>query len=179
MPVADIILDQMTSSSDFHRCHVTCRFDTTSDWKNCMQSTHISKMWSGHYSIYCMVSAYNITTKDTRVYMETDHLQEPPLRNFFESYGARSFDYDSFGSEWEAGSVIALSDVRKCAGKEEYELMETGVSPVASGAQSGGGGSIGSGEFICHCFHFFHLIMIFSECENRISCWQWIIWASC
>ncbi len=28
-------------------------------------------------------------------------------------------------------------------------------------------------------FVFFHLIMIFSECVNRISCWQWILWASC
>ena len=148
MLVADIMLDQMTSSSNFRRCHVTCRFDSTDNWKNCMNSTRISKTRGGYYSINCMVGAYNTTTKDTRVYMETDRLQEKPLRIFFESLGARSFWYDSFGSEWEAGSVIALSDVRKCAGKEGYELMETGVSPVASGAQSGGGCSNGEGEFI-------------------------------
>ena len=84
------------------------------------------------------------------VYMEIDRLQAQPLRNFFESYGARSFRYDSFGSEWEAASVIALSDVRKCAGKEGYELMETGVSPAttASGGAQSGGGSNGEGEFI-------------------------------
>ena len=65
-------------------------------------------------------------------------------------YGAKSFDYDSFGFEWEAASVIALSDVRKCAGKEGYELMETGVSPAttASGGAQSGGGSNGEGEFI-------------------------------
>ncbi len=144
-----IILDQMTSSSYFHRCQVTCRFDTTSDWKNCMQSSRISMIGGGHYSINCMVSAYSITTKNTMVYMEIDRLQAQPLRNFFESYGARSFRYDSFGSEWEAASVIALSDVRECAGKEGYESMETGVSPAASsgGAQSGRG-SNGAGEFI-------------------------------
>ncbi len=150
MLVADIIFDQMTSYSSFSRCHVTCRFDSTSDWKNCMQSTQISKTRGGYYSINCMVSAYNVATKATAVYMETDRLPEKPLRNFFESYGAKSFDYDSFGLEWEAASVIALSDVRKCAGKEGYELMETGVSPAttASGGAQSGGGRNGEGEFI-------------------------------
>ena len=115
-----------------------------------MQLTQISKTRGGHYSINCMVSAYNVATKATRVFMETDRLPEKPLRNFFESHGAKSFDYDSFGLEWEAASVIALSDVRKCAGKEGYELMETGVSPAttASGGAQSGGGSNGEGEFI-------------------------------
>ena len=142
-----MLFDQMATSSKFRRCHVMCRFDTTQDWKNCMNSTQLSKMRGGYYSINCMVGAYNITTKDTRVYMETERIQWKPLKGFFESFGAKSFDYDSFGFEWEAASVTALSDLRKCNGKEGFEYMETGVSPAASGAQSGGG-SNGEGEFI-------------------------------
>jgi hypothetical protein len=152
MPVADIILIQMaSSSSSFRRCHVMCRFETTQDWKNCMNSTQISKMRGGYHTINCMVGAYNITTKDTMVYMETERIQKKPLKDFFESFGAKSFDCDAFGLEWEAGSVSALSGVRMFNGKEGFELMETGISPAASGAQSGGG-SNGAGEFICYCF---------------------------
>jgi hypothetical protein len=76
--------------------------------------------------------------------METDRIQEQPLQNFFEACGARTFQYDSFGLDWEAGSMAALSDVRRCAEKEGFEYMETGVSPAAGV----GGGINGSGEFV-------------------------------
>jgi hypothetical protein len=78
--------------------------------------------------------------------METDRIQEKPLKKFFESFGARSFEHDPFGLEWEIASVVALSDVRKCADKDGYEYMESGVS-AAAGARSGEG-SNGAGEFV-------------------------------
>ena len=137
----------MDASLRFRRCCVLCRFATTQDWKNCMNSTRISKMRGGYDSISCMVGVYNTTTKDTRVYMETDRIQEKPLRDLFEACGAKTFRCDSFGLEWEAGSVNALSDVRECSGKEGFELMETGVAPTAS-ARSG---SNVAGDLSCQC----------------------------
>jgi hypothetical protein len=110
-----------------------------------MESTQIRKIRDGYYSISCMVGVYNATTKDTRIYMETDRLPEHALLNFFEACGAGSIDYDSFGDCWVTGSVAALSDVRKCAEKEGFKIMETGVS-AAAGARSGGE-SNRAGEF--------------------------------
>ena len=131
MPVTDIILDQMTSSSYFSRCHVTCRFNTISDWKNCIQSTQISKTRGGYYSINCMVSAYNITTKDTRVYMETDRLPEQTLRYFFEDCQAELVDIRSFGLDWELQSIQMLHDVQVQGSNPGYILLQRGGPPKA------------------------------------------------
>jgi hypothetical protein len=111
-----------------------------------MNSTQIRKIRDGYYSISCMVGVYNATTKDTRIYMETDRLPEHALLNFFGACGAKTIDYDAFGEEWVSGSMTALSEVRKCGGKDGFTLMETGVSPAA-GARLGEG-SNGAGEFV-------------------------------
>ncbi len=146
-----IPFNQMASSAKFRRCHVTCRFNTESDWINCINSTQFSKIRGGNHSISCMVSVYNAATKDSRVYMETDRIQEQPLQDFFKECGAGSFQYDSFGLDWESASATALSDVRMCARKEGYELMERGAPPAAASAQSNGRND-GAGDIVCYCF---------------------------
>ena len=93
-----------------------------------MDAKQIERFRGGYYSINYIVSAYNASTKDTRVYLESERLPEQALLDFLDSYGAGSVVVDSFGENWEIGSKNALISVFSCGNRDGFQMMETGTS---------------------------------------------------
>ena len=83
------------------------------------------------YGISSIVSAYNDSTKDTRIYMEMDRTNEQLITDFLISCEAASVRVDSFAGGWEVGSAIALANVTECGLKNGFTLMKSGEEPKA------------------------------------------------
>jgi hypothetical protein len=136
------------------RCSIPCRIVSKIAADQFVNLNTFRGVDGRDYSIRKIVCAYNASTKDARIYMEIERVPEAVLYSYMDSIGIKSIRIDSFSqANWRSDSATALSDVRTCAGKEGFELMETGVSPAASGAQSCKG-SNEAGEFICYYFQF-------------------------
>ena len=83
------------------------------------------------YDISCIVSAYNDSSKDTRIYMEMDRANEQSIIDFLISCNAASVSLDSFAGDWELGSAMALANVTECGSRNGFTLMKSGELPKA------------------------------------------------
>jgi hypothetical protein len=96
-----------------------------------IQTKQIKKVKDGFYQVNSIISAYNTATKDARVYMETERLNEQAIIAHLETCFAGSVIVDSFGENWETGSQNALASVRECGSKEDFKLVAAGMPPSA------------------------------------------------
>jgi hypothetical protein len=103
------------------------------------------------FAVHSMIAAYNIQTKDARIYAEFERMGENVVYGNMSEMGARTIIIDSFSSDdWETSSATALRSVIECAREAGFTLIRHGREPragvhVEQGASGGTGGEGGYG----------------------------------
>jgi hypothetical protein len=80
------------------------------------------------YEVHHVTAAYNIQTKEARIYAEFERVSEKVIEDNMKNMGAGSVVIDSFSSEdWERSSEIAFRSVVECGKRQGLLLsgMET------------------------------------------------------
>ena len=93
-----------------------------------------------------VTAAYNIQTKEARIYAEFERVGEKVIEDNMKNMGAGSIVIDSFSSEdWERSSEIAFRSVVECGEKAGFTLIRHGNEPGASTGQAAGGSGASTG----------------------------------
>ena len=84
-------------------------------------------------NISYMASAYDIRTKNAKIYAEFEQVTEEIIEGNLQSMGAESVIIYSFSSEdddWEMSSRAALKSVLNCRGKSGFLFSERGSPTI-------------------------------------------------
>jgi hypothetical protein len=94
-----------------------------------------------------MTAAYNVQTKEARIYVECERMNEKIIEESMCSMGAGSVIIDSLSSgDWETTSAIALNSVIKCGDRDGFSLIRSVTAPRAAGNTGNARGSSASGS---------------------------------
>jgi hypothetical protein len=132
------------SHSKVRRCHITCRIESMEVLKDVTTCGQFIASNGKSFAIHSMTAAYNLNTKDTRIYAEFERMGENVVEDNMCKMGAGSIVIDSFPSDgWEAASATALKSVIECGEGPGFTLIRNGREPMAGNQAelgvSGGG----------------------------------------
>jgi hypothetical protein len=120
------------SRSKVRRCHITCRFESVEVLKSVTTCGQFIASNGKPFAIHSMTAAYNMNTKDTRIYAELERMGGNVVEDNMRKMGAGSFDIDTFSKDkWEADSARALKSVIECGEGPGYTLIRYGREPLA------------------------------------------------
>jgi hypothetical protein len=132
------------SHSKIRRGHITCRIESMEVLKDVTTCCQFIASNGKSFAIHSMTAAYNLNTKDTRIYAEFERMGENVVEDNMRKMGAGSFRIDTFSKDkWDADSARALKHVIECGEGPGYTLIRYGRKPLAGNQAelgvSGGG----------------------------------------
>jgi hypothetical protein len=134
------------SDSKIRRCHVSCRVESIYAIQGIAACTQFISARGKHYEVHHVTAAYNIQTKEARIYAEFERVSEKVIEDNMKNMGAGSVVIDSFSSgDWERSSEIAFRSVVECGEKAGFTLIRHGNEPGASTGQAAAGGGVSTG----------------------------------
>ena len=127
------------------RCHISCRVESIYAMRGINAIDQFTTTNGRQFPIHNMTSAYNIQTKEARIYAEFERVDEKIIEDNMQTMGVGSVVIDSFSSgDWESSSVTALRSVVECGAKSGFILLRHGNEPKAGNHSAAGGGGIGN-----------------------------------
>ena len=124
------------------RCHITCRIESTQTMNDIVSHGKFISANEREVPIHRMLAAYNVETKEARIYAEFDRIDEKLVEEHLHNMGAGSVIIDTFSKEdWESASEIAMNSVLECSSKPGFSLFRQGNEPSAKSRPGNMGGS--------------------------------------
>jgi hypothetical protein len=85
------------------------------------------------YPIHSMTAAYNVQTKEARIYAECERVSESTIEAVLESMGGKTVKVITFSpTNWETESARSLRSVLDCEGKNGFSLHRSVNAPSAA-----------------------------------------------
>ena len=128
-----------------------CRFESVVVLKSVTTCGQFVASNGKPFAIHSMTAAYNMNTKDTRIYAEFERMGENVVEDNMRKMGAGSFRIDTFSKDnWDSDSATALKSVIECGEGPGYTLIRYGREPLAGNQAelgvSGGGEASGDDD---------------------------------
>jgi len=118
-----------------------------------MRNIIACKDFSGYngktFQIEFMQAAYNVQTKEARIYAEFERVREDVISDNLQRMGAASIVIDSFSSiGWDFASQAAIKCVVECGETPGFTLFKQGNEPIpgAAGRSAAAGNTSGDDE---------------------------------
>lgn len=133
------------SVSKIRQCHITCRVESIDAVHGITAYPRFISPKGKCYNVHNVTAAYNVHTKEARIYAEFDRVSEKVIEDNMEKMGAGSIIIDSFSSGgWENAAETAFRSVVECGGSAGFTLIRHGNEPRAANHTAGGGSGSGA-----------------------------------
>ena len=133
------------------RGHISCRIESVYAMREIIALTKFTSIRGAEYPIHSMTAAYNVQTKDARIYAEFERTTVKIIEEDLDSKRVGSVDVITFSpKKWETESARALADVIECSGKPGFSLHQSINAPRAAsnaGNTTGSSSAGGSAPF--------------------------------
>lgn len=131
------------SVSKIRQCHITCRVESIDAVHGITAYPRFISPKGKRYNVHNVTAAYNVHTKEARIYAEFDRVSKKVIEDNMEKMGAGSIIIDSFSSEgWENAAETAFRSVVECGVRAGFTLIRHGNEPRAANNTASGGSAI-------------------------------------